>query len=418
MIRASALSIVIVISLVIAILCSSLIVTAYYYRAEYQKKFRYDQLQNNLGSGINILLTTSDSTYKREKICSLFNQDNDSVSLKTVTWGIYNVGVAKAFIQHDTLYKTFTIGNTIDSAKWAALYIVDEDRPVSVSGKTMIRGDAYIPNAGIIASSIDTKVYDGDKRIIIGKKFDSKKILPYLDTIKLMELNKYFSLKGDSVLNTDSVKRSFLQPTKIFDFHNEVHALRHISLDGNIILHSDTTVIIDSTAHLTNVLVFAKKIVIKSKFKGTCQLFARDSILIEKDCNFKYPSCLGILCFNLEQNKINPQIKLDSNINFCGTIFTYQKIKGDMPPAITMGKNIVISGQIYSQGSVDLLAPGEVNGSLFTAGISYRNNYKYFNGYLIDVKIDSKSLSRYYLTSDILPVASKREKILQWLEGN
>src|SRR5437588_11830421 len=84
MIKSSSLYIVIVIALVIAVLCSSLIATAYYYRAEYQKKFRYDQLQNNLGSGINILLTTSDSTYRREKIFSLFNKGDDSVSLQKI----------------------------------------------------------------------------------------------------------------------------------------------------------------------------------------------------------------------------------------------------------------------------------------------------------------------------------------------
>src|SRR5580700_5913195 len=104
MVKASALYIVIIISLVIAVLCSSLIVTAYYYRAEYQKKFRYDQLQNNLGSGINILLTTQDTSYAKGKTFSLFNQDNDSVSLQKTPWGIYDIGVARAFIQKDTLY--------------------------------------------------------------------------------------------------------------------------------------------------------------------------------------------------------------------------------------------------------------------------------------------------------------------------
>jgi hypothetical protein len=56
MLKASALYLVIVITLVIGVICSSLIVVAYFYREQYQRAFRYDALQNNLNSGINILI--------------------------------------------------------------------------------------------------------------------------------------------------------------------------------------------------------------------------------------------------------------------------------------------------------------------------------------------------------------------------
>lgn len=78
MIKASALYIVIIMALVIALLCSSLIVAAYFYRAQYQQKFRYDQLANNVNSGITILLGTKDSVYSNGKTLSLFGGDADS----------------------------------------------------------------------------------------------------------------------------------------------------------------------------------------------------------------------------------------------------------------------------------------------------------------------------------------------------
>ena len=159
MIKASALYIVIVIALVIGILCASLVAVAYYFRAEVQQKFRYDQLRDNLSSGINILLTARDSAFQKEKTFSLFSGTNDSVTLQREAWGVYDICLAKAFVQKDTLYKTFMVANQIDSSKWAALYLLDEDRPVSVSGKTVINGDAYLPKAGIQQAYIANNAY-------------------------------------------------------------------------------------------------------------------------------------------------------------------------------------------------------------------------------------------------------------------
>src|ERR1019366_7390638 len=116
MLKASALYIVIVIALVIGVLCSSLIVVAYFYKIQYLRKTRYDQLENNLTSGINILITSTDTSYSHGKTFSLFNDDADSVALKRFFWGMYDIGIVEAINQRDTLYKTFTLASTIDSA--------------------------------------------------------------------------------------------------------------------------------------------------------------------------------------------------------------------------------------------------------------------------------------------------------------
>ena len=111
MLRASALYLVIVIALVIGVICSSLVVVAYFYRAEYQKKFRYDKLSHNLLSGVNLLLTTPDSAYLQQTKISLFGAEADSVALQIIAWGIYDIGVVKAFTQQDTIYKAFSIAS-------------------------------------------------------------------------------------------------------------------------------------------------------------------------------------------------------------------------------------------------------------------------------------------------------------------
>jgi hypothetical protein len=421
MLKASALYIVIIIALVIAVVCSSLIVSGYFYKLQYQKKFRYDNLENNLGSGINILVTSADTAYAAEKTFSLFNGDADSVSLHSLSWGIYDIGIVKAFIQKDTLFKTFSIANAVDSGKWAAIYLVDEDRPFSLSGKTTIRGNAYIPKAGVQQAYIDNKAYQGDKRLIIGAKHISGKILPPLDDGRLKQMEQYRDQKvisDGTLLKKDSVQWSFLRPTSFVDFKNEATTLSHIKLGGNIVLFSDTTLIIDSTAVLSNILIFARSIIVKSGFHGKAQLFATDSVSIEQHCRFEYPSCAGILRFQPSAVKSQAKVSIGQHSEFSGVLFTYEKNETPVKPLISIGKYTRVNGQIYSQGILELRDSTEVAGSVFTSRFLYKNTFTLFENYLINTTIDSKALSPYYLTPALLPVSNKEKKLLQWLEAN
>jgi hypothetical protein len=421
MLKASALYIVIVIALVIGLICSSLIVVAYYYKAEYQKKFRYSRLESNLQSGINILLAGQDTSFIKENTFSLFGGDADSIFLKKINWGVYDIGVVKAIIQRDTLYKTFSIASTIDSTKWAAIYLVDEDRPFSLSGKTSIIGDVYIPKAGVQEAYIDNKAYTGDKRLIIGKKHTSAQTLPILNNDRLISMQRSFN-KDSTLMRTlpkiDSLQQSFLLTTQIFNFKKEIQTLSNIRLKGNIILRSDTSIIIDSTAELHDILIFAKSITVKSGFHGNCQLFAVDSISVERHCHFNYPSCLGILRYQSTALNTQEKITIGSGNYFSGTIFNYEKAQNQLKPSISIGKHTQITGQVYSQGILELKDSTEVHGSAFTSLFYYRNAFTLFENYLINTTIDSKALSPYYLSGDLMPTAGKKKKVLQWMEAN
>src|SRR5215469_7675302 len=120
-VKASALYIVIVISLFIGVLCAVMVAAAYYYKIQFQKKIRYDQLDYNLASGVNILLATRDTAFATGRTFGLFNNDADSVYLKKMQWGVYTEGIAESFKLGDTLFRTFMIGARVDSSKWCAL---------------------------------------------------------------------------------------------------------------------------------------------------------------------------------------------------------------------------------------------------------------------------------------------------------
>ncbi|QEM09157.1 hypothetical protein [Mucilaginibacter rubeus] len=422
MLKASALYMVIVITLVISVICSALIITAYLYKTRYQAKFRSDQLRNNLNSGITILLNTRDSIYNDGRTFSLFNSDADSVSLKKTNWGIFEVCSASAFTGRDTLYQVFSLANAIDSAQWAALYLIDEDRPVSVSGNTLIRGNAFIPKAGIRAAYVDNKAYTGNPDIVNGKISDSERKLPQLSAGRLEQLKKQLALSppvSGFPAGTDSIAQSFLKPVLTYSFGKQVKTISHISLTGNIILYSDTTIFIDSTASLNNILVFAKGISVSSGFRGNCQLFASDSVSTGRNCRFSYPSCLGLLRFGTGNTVgLSARSDLGDRSTFEGLIFSYQKDEQQLPPVISLGKSALVRGQVYASGILNLKAGVRIDGSVFARRFLYQSEFTRYENYLINVSIDSRSLSSYYLSSELAPVAGKPKKILQWLEAN
>ncbi|WP_345954244.1 hypothetical protein [Mucilaginibacter sp. PAMB04168] len=416
MIRASALYIAIIIALVMAVICSSLITAAYFYRLQYQRTFRFQALQNNLVSAENLLLESTGDFQEVQKR-TLFGLANDTVMLQRQPWGVYEVGVARAFIQADTLSRVFSMGHGLDSAKWSALYIIDEDRNISVSGKTSITGTAYLPKAGIKEAYINSQAYQGDKRLVAGEKRNSSRTLPALNGLLLANLEHYLSQTGQANSGVsqlqDSINRSFLQPTLTLNLGKQVYTL-HQRLSGNVILHSDTTLIIDSTARLENVLVFAKAIVVRSGFRGACQLFATDSLRIEQHCQFNYPSTIGVMNFDLEARG-QRKLSLGQHSTVGGILLTYERAKNELLPVLDLGKGTTITGQVYAQGLLNYQDGTAIQGSVHASRFLYQTAHTRYENYLINIRLDAQALSRNYLTSELLPVSKPNRKLMQWL---
>jgi len=420
-VNASALYIVIVISLVIGIVCAALVASAFFYKLRLQQKDRFDKLDDNLESAINVVLASPDTVFESGRIINLFNNGDDSVYVEKKAWGIYTVAIVKAFSQKDTLFRVFSIGNAIDSTKWACLYLADDDRPFLVSGKTLVEGDVFIPKSHVEAAVVNGIGYEGDKRLIIGSRHNSAKILPPLSLAELNVISGLFKsvlAKSEKLPQVDSLVVSFRQPVRVFNFNDQVKLLSGDYFAGNVILYSDTTITLDSTASLKDILVVAPTIIVKSGFRGTCQLFARDSISVGNNSNFDYPSCLGVFRMDSVKNRPAEKISFGKNSRLDGTIITYEKASDAKEPMVVFGNNDKIKGQIYSQGITQLCDGLEIEGSLFTRLLLFRTGATMLLDCAVNTNINSKSLSPYYLTGKMLPTAGASQKILQWLEQN
>lgn len=420
MLKASSLYIVLIISFVIAMICSSLIAAAYFYKLSCQKKFRYDRLQNNLQSGINLLLSEREGALSGTEKIGLFDTDMDSVITMQLPWGVFDVGSARAFIQGDTLQKSFMLAKSIDSAKWSALYLIDEDRPLSVSGQTSIRGNVRIPKAGIRAAYVNNQAYKGDPKFVDGHIYNSERIIPALENKRLGQLTTQLSGNPEALpfpFHDSLVENSFFEPARCLKMDGPFR-LKNVRLKGNIILYSDTTLYIDSTAKLSHILVFARSVVIGSGFKGNCQIFASDSVTVGKGAVFTYPSCIGLLPAPGPRMGMPPRISMGEGTRFDGLLFSYEKEKATLPTIIYLGKGSRITGQLYNTGTVALKDSVQINGSITCRKFLYQTDFTAYENFLINVRISAKALSPYYLTSDLLPVAKKRKKVLLWLEGS
>ncbi|MGN8072592.1 hypothetical protein [Mucilaginibacter sp. 22184] len=418
MLKASSLYMVIIIALVISLICSALISAAYFYRAQYQLHFQYDRLVSNCNSGMQILLNNTDSSYREPQSLSLSGLPTDSTILQKYPWGIFDIGVIKTFSHRDTLWRVFSIANQVDSSKWSSIYLIDEDRPLSLSGKTSIQGDARLPKAGVKTAYLDNQSYSGDEQLVKGHIYDSDRQLPPLAGPRLEMIKHLFRQPADNSGRpgpSAGATRSFRLPTRVIRLEAQA-TLQNASFNGNLILYSDTTLTIDSTVSLENVIVVAKSIQVKSGFHGHCQLYATDSLSVGGNCHFTYPSCLALVRNTSGITDLPGKISLGEHSSLEGLIFTYEKQSSKLPPVISLAKNAVVSGQIYSQGSLSLKEGVIIRGGVMTSRFLYQNSITSYENYLVNTRIDMTALSRYYLSSNLSPSAGATQHILQWLK--
>ncbi|WP_158800287.1 hypothetical protein [Pedobacter sp. L105] len=417
MIKAAALYLVIIISLMIAVISASLLSIGFYYRLEHQKKARLDRLNSNLESGTAILLSPSYTMIDTVQHKDLYSDGKDSVLLQSMYWGVFQLNTVKTFELRDTLQHSFLTGLTDNDA--AAIYLADEDRPLSLSGDTRITGDGELPKSGLKQSYVDGKSYTG-KTLITGKIKVSTRDLPGLEEKQITELIKPFTADASSTSSArlslsakDSVFNSFFNPVLVYQLKASQKEISGIKLKGKVVLISDTTLTLDQDLTLEDVLIYAPAILVKDGFKGSCQLFARDSIIIGKNCDFLYPSFAGV--FKPEKGKLQSKIVLGQDSHFAGTLLSYEKTRSDLQTMISLGKGTTVKGEVYATGYIKLEAPVSVYGKVYAKRFLMQKSFSLYENYLIDVVLNRNLLSKYYLSSFLLKNATQDKQVLKWL---
>lgn len=419
MLKASSLFYAIAMSLLIGIISGSLILFAYLNRSYILSSLAKDNVRINAGSGINLLLSENSLFEKSDTVLlSLFDDGIDSVRLVKKYWGAFDIGVAEAFTRKEHYKEVALIGTVLDDSSKITLYLSDQNKALSVCGKTVIQGTCYLPKAGVKRSYIEGQTYVGDK-LVYGKAKQSTHNLPPINKKMIAAnkayLNKQFNI-ADSIIYfheqeiSDSIVQSFNDKTLLI-YSEHPMVLLHNKYAGNICIVSDSSVFVGSESHLKDVLIYSPKIKVEKNFSGNFQAFAYDTIVIGENSTLTYPTVLGIIKF--EKSADVAVINVGDKTEISGVLFQFQENQNYQQTAkLQIGTGSIVNGQVYSDGQVEI--KGSVYGSVICKEFTLATASSIYGNQLLNATLDFNRLSEYFVGINLISQSNFRQ-VAKWL---
>ena len=402
-------------AVLVAALSTALITTAYYNRILHQQQLVDRNLLHNAQEGIALLQhdTHLDSTY----IGLLYGTGTqDSIYLSIYNWGLYKIGISKAFRQTANGIDTFQLIACLGAApipRTPALFVQDNFKPLAFCGKTIVKGDAAVPSSGIRPGRLSGHPLE-DARFISGKRTVSENRLPAIDTIGLQQL-KYQWLDAVRKPETEYIPDSLNIPfsDSAFVIHQPTINLKNIELQGHIIVVADTINVFPS-AQLEEVLLMAAHIYIKPNFKGHIQAVASQALVVERSVTLEYPS--GLVLFD-GPGRDEPEkafFEIKDNASISGYLLQTQLKTGPLP-RIKIGPKCSIQGHVFTTSNLSF--QGRVEGALVCSGFTLSHKGRSYYNYLLDGIIDANALPAYFVNSPVF-YDQKPEKweVVKWLD--
>ena len=148
----------------------------------------------------------------------------------------------------------------------------------------------------------------------------------------------------------------------------------------------------------------------EKEFKGNLQIFASDSVIIQKNVTLTYPSVIGIV--RNDQSPVVAVIVLSENDTIAGNVFAYKKAEEVLKQSgLIMAEKSLIYGEVYSNGFVDV--KGTIIGSLMCNKILLKTPSSVYENHLLNVVIDRSKLSPYFVGINLVK-ESAIKKVVKW----
>ncbi len=418
MIKAGALLYAMFLVIVITLISASFILVNYYNSAYVINVIKQEQLYQDVNSGINYGL----SFYKEIPInkkteIDLYDDEAHKVKLSKKNWGAFYIITVESSWKNKFVSKAVLVGNNINEGEKVALYLADQNKPLSLTGKTNIVGDCYLPKAGVKRAYIEGKSFVGNK-LINGLKRNSSKILPAINEELIKENEIQFSIHNpedslvdfELVMEKDSIINSFQNKTLVLHSPLPIEISNQV-IEGNIIVKSGNKIVVKRSATITNAILYAKGIVLQHDFEGTVQLFASDSIVVEEDCHLRYPSVLALL--GKGSTEITRKIVIGKDVEIKGAAFLYnENFDRKHQALIAIGEKSKITGQVYSSELLELR--GEVYGGAFCKKLLLKTPSSVYENHLMDAVINREELSEHFIGVPLTETIAQ-QRIIKWL---
>ncbi len=416
-VRGGALQFVLFVGMVIAILLASFVVLTYV-----QLKFKKQtsvvvNVVKNADLGFsyafNNKLKINDTT-----VISDLTSEGGNLKLHSSYWGGYQKVIVVSSFKKQVFKKSAFIGEIIKKKDRPALYLKDNNRPLVVVGNTRISGNNFLPKQGVRPGNIAGVSYYGDVPVY-GIKKSSKAQLPKVNLEQLsaiQSVDKMSSQIGaNQILELNSAKEhenSFLEPEK-YSIQSGAVYLSGVSIVGNIIIISKTSITVDRTANLKDVILIAPKIIIKDNVVANFQAFAKKEIKVGKSCELRYPSALVLDVDKRTDREVFSIFIAERTIVRGQILYLERETEEKRPvfnPNIVLESKTKIEGEVYCQGNVELR--GSVYGSLYANNFIAMRAGGIYQNHILDGEILSNSLSEKYVG---LTFKGSKKEVMKWL---
>ncbi|MCB0401205.1 MAG: hypothetical protein KDD41_03920 [Flavobacteriales bacterium] len=418
MIKAGALLYAMFLVVVIAIITSSFILVDYFNNAYITRAIKEETAYRNLHSGMNYgQVNYQHLPINTKHKLDLFD-DGSEVILYKQSWGAFYRLTASTDGNKGEISKSALLGSDYRHEEQVAIYLLDQNKPLSLTGKTDIKGICYLPKKGVERAYIEGKSFSG-ATLINGTKKTSANKLPEINTELIRENEQWLHQApslADSImdyelfLETDTVRNGFGNRTlTLYSPHTIV--VENKTIRGNIILKSERNIIIRNTARMEDVLCYARGIQVEEDCVLNGQFFATDSIVTENNCRFVYPSVIALLNSGKNDQK---KITLGEKNVLKGSVFlNCNQYDHKNRAALSIGEGSEIMGQVYSSDQLELR--GNVSGGLTCRSFLLRTPSSVYENHLMDVTIDRSALPDDFV-GVALTETTTNYRIIKWLD--
>lgn len=410
MLKARALFYAIIVSVLIALLSGLLITISSLHRLQQIDQFAQTHAQLNISSAVALLTADADEHFDH-KAQTLFVDEPDIVWLHKKNWGLFEVASAKTLLRHntqiDTLEKAFFLGSRGSTITESALYLLDQNEPLVVAGKTYIGGTAYLPTAGIKRGMIGGQSFMGSE-LVAGKQLKSKSTFPKVESDKMEQLLQ--DLKQQEAKEWDGTANYVPFTQDPIVIRQSSIYLDQEKLRGNIWVIATDTLVISKRAQLEDIIAYAPTVIVEEGFQGTLQLYARDELRVEPDCAFLYPSILGLL--KTSESVEKPFLVLGEGSTMEGALVAYQQQRGRYSPRVKIEAATLIRGQVLVDGQLEL--KGQVDGHVTAKKFRVRTASASYDNYLWNTSIDRRKLPDFYVAPFFLK-EQKGRAVVKWI---
>lgn len=411
-VRGGALYYAIFVSFMVALLGGLLSMNVMIHHASTTDMLQSQRFERNISSAFLLLSEKPDAVklHGHAEI-DLYDDESDIITVSKSQWGGYFL--IRASAGKGRLKKTSIalFGYQLPPDEKKALYLAEKGQALSLSGRTIIKGNCSLPKSGVRKAYIEGKSFSGGE-LIDGKISESGTELPSIGELLTSNLKCIDTQDGlnDSIINIsflshfDTINNSFFNRTLQL-YSNDWIFLDNKNLEGNIRVVSKQGVTISGSSKISGIIVCAPKIETEEDFSGTIQLFATDSIIVKKGARLHYPSMIAIP----ETKNNRALISIEQNCMIAGDIVLGNNESSDNRQECRIKAGSVITGTIYCDGN--LLLNGAVHGCVMTKGFMLRTSGSSYENHLLDATIDVSKLPEMYSTVIRVDKAEKYKMI-------